>query len=76
MVKMCNKERLFNKVKFQMWKKNIDKGWDDKLYIVLDDELKKTFLSDAERIKEEVGFISYSIERDEADREVLVLDLE
>lgn len=73
---MCNKERLFNKVKFQMWKKNIDKGQDDKLYIVLDDELKKTFLSDAERIKEEVGFISYSIERDEADREVLVLDLE
>lgn len=73
---MCNKERLFNKVKFQMWEKNIDKGWDDKLYIVLDDELKKTFLSDAERIKEEVGFISYSIERDEADREVLVLDLE
>ncbi|MGU8365184.1 hypothetical protein ACV3NC_14465 [Clostridium perfringens] len=59
-----------------MCKKNIDKGWDDKLYIVLDDELKKTFLSDAERIKEEVGFISYSIERDEADREVLVLDLE
>lgn len=73
---MCNKERLFNKVKFQMCKKNIDKGWDDKLYIVLDDELKKTFLSDAERIKEEVGFISYSIERDEADREILVLDLE
>ena len=72
---MCNKERLFNKVKFQMWKKNIDKGWDDKLYIVLDDELKKTFLSDVERIKKEVGFISYSIERDEADREILVLDL-
>ena len=59
-----------------MWKDNIDKGWDNKLYIVLDDELKKTFLNDAERIKEEVGFISYSIERDEADREVLVLDLE
>ncbi len=72
---MCNKERLFNKIKFQMWKDNIDKGWDNKLYIVLDDELKKTFLNDVDFIKKEVGFISYSIERDKADREILILDL-
>lgn len=71
---MC-KERLFNKIKFQMWKDNIDKGWDNKLYIVLDDELKKTFLNDVDFIKKEVGFISYSIERDKADREILILDL-
>lgn len=72
---MCNKERLFNKIKFQMWKDNIDKGWDNKIYIVLDDELKKTFLNDVDFIKKEVGFISYSIERDKADREILILDL-
>ncbi|WP_349406419.1 hypothetical protein [Clostridium perfringens] len=58
-----------------MWKDNIDKGWDNKLYIVLDDELKKTFLNDVDFIKKEVGFISYSIERDKADREILILDL-
>lgn len=77
---MENKEKLLKKIKFQIWKDNIEKNDDNKLYIVLNENLRETFLNNVDYFKNEIvellnkEFISYNIVRDLADREILIID--
>ncbi|MDM0478628.1 hypothetical protein QTH27_12655 [Clostridium perfringens] len=77
---MENKEKLLKKIKFQIWKDNIEKNDDNKLYIVLNENLRETFLNNVDYFKNEIAellnkeFISYNIVRDLADREILIID--
>lgn len=79
---MENKEKLLKKIKFQIWKDNIEKNDDNKLYIVLNENLRETFLNNVDYFKNEIvellnkEFISYNIVRDLADREILIIDFE
>ncbi|MDM0722951.1 hypothetical protein ACQR3D_15675 [Clostridium perfringens] len=77
---MENKEKLLKKIKFQIWKDNIEKNDDNKLYIVLNENLRETFLNNVDYFKNEIvellnkEFISYNIVSDLADREILIID--
>ena len=77
---MENKEKLLKKIKFQIWKDNIEKNDDNKLYIVLNEKLRETFLNNVDYFKNEIvellnkEFISYNIVSDLADREILIID--